>query len=121
LSLIFPILKNIIIPPIPHSLASTALGLLLVFRTNASYDRFSEGRKTWSSIVMALRDIAITSFIHIDKIHHKKIAALLMMFTICLKQHLQGEFIASGTTTTTNTTTSTSPPPMSLLLILILH
>ena len=28
------------ISTIPHSLASTALGLLLVFRTNASYDRY---------------------------------------------------------------------------------
>ena len=38
-TLMFPILKSLSISTIPHSLASTALGLLLVFRTNASYDR----------------------------------------------------------------------------------
>lgn len=44
---------------------------------------------------MACRDIATTSYIHLDKVHHKKLASLLMMFVICLKQHLQGEFVQS--------------------------
>jgi predicted membrane chloride channel (bestrophin family) len=66
-----------------------------VFRTNASHDRFSDGRKTWSNVVMACRDIATASYIHIDKVHHQKLASLLMMFVICLKQHLQGEFVLS--------------------------
>ncbi len=35
-----------------------ALGLLLVFRTNASYDRFWEGRKLWGSIVNECRNLA---------------------------------------------------------------
>ena len=30
--------------PLPHTLLSSALGLLLVFRTNAAYDRFWEAR-----------------------------------------------------------------------------
>ena len=90
-----PFFKKLNIPAIPHSLALTVLGLLLVFRTNASHDRFSDGRKTWSNVVMACRDIATASYIHIDKVHHKKLASLLMMFVICLKQHLQGEFVAS--------------------------
>ncbi len=33
------------IPTTGHTLAGTALSLLLVFRTNSSYDRFWEGRK----------------------------------------------------------------------------
>ncbi|GJD12925.1 UPF0187 protein [Galdieria sulphuraria] len=31
--------------PIPHTLLGSAMGLLLVFRTNAAYDRFWEARK----------------------------------------------------------------------------
>ena len=35
-------LLELAIPPTAHSLIGVALGLLLVFRTNASYDRFWE-------------------------------------------------------------------------------
>jgi putative membrane protein len=45
------------IPPIGHTLVGVALGLLLVFRTNASYDRFWEGRKLWGCIVNASRNL----------------------------------------------------------------
>ncbi len=43
---------------LPHSLIGLALSLLLVFRTNASYDRFWEGRKLWGSIVNDCRNLA---------------------------------------------------------------
>lgn len=46
------------IPTTIHSLVGVALGLLLVFRTNSSYDRFWEGRKLWGSIVNECRNIA---------------------------------------------------------------
>jgi putative membrane protein len=45
-------------PATPHTLVGVALGLLLVFRTNASYDRFWEGRKLWGAIVNATRNVA---------------------------------------------------------------
>ena len=41
-----------------HGLIGTSLGLLLVFRTNASYDRFWEGRKQWGGIVNETRNLA---------------------------------------------------------------
>lgn len=41
-----------------HSLVGPALGLLLVFRTNSSYDRFWEGRKQWGSIINETRNLA---------------------------------------------------------------
>ena len=41
-----------------HSLIGTALGLLLVFRTNSSYDRFWEGRKQWGGIVNECRNLS---------------------------------------------------------------
>ena len=41
-----------------HSLLGASLGLLLVFRTNSSYDRFWEGRKQWGGIVNETRNLA---------------------------------------------------------------
>jgi putative membrane protein len=46
------------LPSTVHALVGTALGLLLVFRTNASYDRFWEGRKLWGGIVNETRNLA---------------------------------------------------------------
>eukprot|EP00534_Pseudo-nitzschia_fraudulenta_P002677 CAMPEP_0201124132 /NCGR_PEP_ID=MMETSP0850-20130426/10572_1 /ASSEMBLY_ACC=CAM_ASM_000622 /TAXON_ID=183588 /ORGANISM="Pseudo-nitzschia fraudulenta, Strain WWA7" /LENGTH=499 /DNA_ID=CAMNT_0047391325 /DNA_START=283 /DNA_END=1782 /DNA_ORIENTATION=+ len=41
----------------PHSLMSSALSLLLVFKTNSAYQRFSEGRKIWENIINLSRDM----------------------------------------------------------------
>lgn len=46
------------IPDTAHGLIGGVLGLLLVFRTNASYDRFWEGRKLWGSMVNDSRNAA---------------------------------------------------------------
>jgi putative membrane protein len=45
------------IPSTAHALIGVALGLLLVFRTNASYDRFWEGRKAWGGMVNESRNL----------------------------------------------------------------
>src|SRR5258706_2300188 len=45
-------------PTTVHVLIGVALGLLLVFRTNASYERFGEGRKMWGGIVNESRNLA---------------------------------------------------------------
>jgi putative membrane protein len=45
----------------PHTLVGAALGLLLVFRTNASYDRFWDGRRQWGAIINDSRNIARAS------------------------------------------------------------
>ena len=44
--------------PLPHTLLSSALGLLLVFRTNAAYDRFWEARKQWGIVTTECRALA---------------------------------------------------------------
>lgn len=46
------------IPEAAHGLIGGVLGLLLVFRTNASYDRFWEGRKLWGAMVNDCRNTA---------------------------------------------------------------
>ncbi|MEK6257680.1 MAG: bestrophin family protein [Planctomycetota bacterium] len=49
---------NLAIAETAHALIGASMGLLLVFRTNASYDRFWEGRKLWGSIVNESRNLA---------------------------------------------------------------
>jgi len=46
------------VPSTGHVLVGVSLGLLLVFRTNSSYDRFWEGRKLWGGIVNETRNLA---------------------------------------------------------------
>jgi len=42
---------------VAHTMVGAALGLLLVFRTNASYDRYWEGRKLLGASINRLRDL----------------------------------------------------------------
>jgi ion channel-forming bestrophin family protein len=50
-----------------HSMMGFAIGLLLVFRTNSSYDRFWEGRKLWGGIVNETRNLARAVCVHLQK------------------------------------------------------
>lgn len=50
--------SNMCIPTQPHALMVSALGLLLVFRTNSAYQRFAEGRKIWEEILSIARDLS---------------------------------------------------------------
>lgn len=46
--------------PVPMSLFGQALGLLLVFRTNNTYQRLNEARTLWGRAVYLVRDLAQT-------------------------------------------------------------
>ena len=48
---------DLAIPGIIHTMVGVALGLLLVFRTNASYDRYWEGRRLVGAMVNNARDL----------------------------------------------------------------
>ena len=50
--------RNMCIPVQAHSLTVSALGLLLVFRTNSAYQRFTEGRRIWEDILSVARDLS---------------------------------------------------------------
>jgi len=45
----------------PYEAAGAALGLLLVLRTNAGYDRWWEGRKLWGGIVNQCRHLGVVA------------------------------------------------------------
>jgi len=61
-----------------HSILSVALGLLLVFRTNQSYDRWWEGRKLWGAMVNTCRNLARAAAVHLDK-HPEALRKLLAL------------------------------------------
>jgi ion channel-forming bestrophin family protein len=50
---------RLVLPVGPHEVAGAVLGLLLVLRTNAGYERWWEARKLWGGIVNQTRNLAI--------------------------------------------------------------
>lgn len=48
-----------------HTMVGISLGLLLVFRTNQSYDRWWDGRKLWGGMVNTCRNLARASSVHL--------------------------------------------------------
>jgi putative membrane protein len=50
--------RPVAVPSTVHALVGVAIGLLLVIRTNASYERFWEGRKMWGGMVNESRNLA---------------------------------------------------------------
>lgn len=59
-------LTRIAVPSTLHTMVGLALGLLLVFRTNSSYDRFWEGRKLWGGMVNECRNLVRGALVHLD-------------------------------------------------------
>lgn len=61
--------RHLTFPETAHALIGASLGLLLVFRTNSSYDRFWEGRKLWGAIVNTTRNLGRQTSIWLAKDH----------------------------------------------------
>ncbi|MEB3339244.1 bestrophin family ion channel [Okeania sp.] len=76
---------------------SVVLGLLLVFRTNTSYDRFWEGRKVVGSTITSSRSLSRQIWVNIpeknptDTEEKKAVIQLLVGFLIGTKLHLRSE------------------------------
>ena len=86
------------LPLEPFSLSSPALGLLLVFRTNASFSRWAEARKAWGAVVNHCRNLLRlgASWIRdddsgISRTHLERLANATWAFARCLQRHLLGE------------------------------
>ncbi len=80
------------IPPTAHSLVGTALGLLLVFRTNSSYDRFWEGRKQWGGIVNECRNLARVASVWLaaDPALMREVISWTIVFPFSMTKRLRG-------------------------------
>jgi putative membrane protein len=58
---------EVAVSPTVHTLVGAALALLLVFRTNSSYDRFWEGRRHWWSIINESRNLGRSALVYVQK------------------------------------------------------
>lgn len=85
------------VPILGTLVPSLVLGLLLVFRTNTSYERFWEGRKLWGNVINLSRNLARHIWVAIAAPqpvdHQAKVEAihLLPAFAVAMKLHLRGQ------------------------------
>ena len=77
----------------PHEIAGAALGLLLILRTNAGYDRWWEGRTLWGGIVNQCRNLVIELLAYgpKDKAWRKEVVTWVMVFPYAAKSSLRSE------------------------------
>ncbi|KAL6981951.1 Voltage-dependent chloride channel 1, chloroplastic [Sarracenia purpurea var. burkii] len=77
---------------LPYQLTAPALALLLVFRTEASYSRFEEGRKAWTKVIAGTDDFArqVIAIVGSSSETSLKKALLqyIIAFPVSLKCHL---------------------------------
>ncbi|KAI3796559.1 hypothetical protein L1987_39234 [Smallanthus sonchifolius] len=83
----FPVLRA---SSLPYQLTAPALALLLVFRTEASYSRFEEGRKAWNNVISGTNDFARQVIVSVETDSVLKMALLryILAFPVALKCHL---------------------------------
>jgi putative membrane protein len=70
-----------------HVVMGTALGLLIVFRTNTSFARFWEARSHWGSLVNCSRNLVRAGSVYCGP--SAELARLVTAFVLALKQHLR--------------------------------
>lgn len=90
------LLKNI---GIVYSILGFTLSLFLVFRTNTAYDRWWEGRRLWGDLTNAIRNICIhlhSSLPIENESRRAYYGALMHLFSISLKQHLQDKRVRTN-------------------------
>ncbi|HVJ66796.1 MAG TPA: bestrophin family ion channel [Caulifigura sp.] len=79
----------------PYEIAGAVLGLLLVFRTNAGYDRWWEGRKLWGGIVNQSRNLVISGLAYgpADLSWRKRFVAWAAVFPHVARNSLRGDAV----------------------------
>ncbi len=84
---------DVSIPVVVHSIIGVALGLLLVFRTNASYDRYWAGRKSIADLVAHCRDLARQSaaYLSTDVPRREQAGGLIIAFFAAVRRNLRHE------------------------------
>lgn len=101
-------LSQFVYPLSVSNLMLTVLGFVvslgISFRTSSAYERYSDGRRYWSRLIQASRDLARLIWIHIDERHEQdpelgkadllaKLTALnlIVAFAVALKHKLRFE------------------------------
>ncbi|PJD93525.1 MAG: hypothetical protein CK423_07150 [Legionella sp.] len=81
------------LPISPFEYAGGVMGLILVFRVNAGYDRWWEARKLWGNVVNCSRNLAIVIINYVDpsnKSEIDKIVGLIAAMPYLMKNNLRG-------------------------------
>ncbi|GAA0150726.1 hypothetical protein LIER_09601 [Lithospermum erythrorhizon] len=77
---------------LPYQLTAPALALLLVFRTEASYSRFEEGKKAWTKVIAGANDFAVQVIAGVgnssDVMLKKALLQYIIAFPVALKCHI---------------------------------
>lgn len=111
------------LPPIAHQILGVALGLLLVFRTNASYDRYWEGRRLLGHFTNRARDLArqVAAYMDGESADRRLIARYLSIFYALLRQRLRDESDLSqlGPTLTEAERAALEPAPVRPALVVV--
>ncbi|MBX9723911.1 MAG: hypothetical protein K2X81_21065, partial [Candidatus Obscuribacterales bacterium] len=81
----------------PYEIIGAALGLLLVLRTNAGYDRWWEARKLWGGIVNQSRNLAISGLCYgpKDQAWRIKFIHLIAVLPHTIRLSLRGEKLSA--------------------------
>jgi putative membrane protein len=71
--------------------ANLILGLLLVFRTNSAYERWSEGRRLWGQLMNESRSLSlkVSRYVNIPDQQKDEFAELIVSYAFALKHHLR--------------------------------
>lgn len=81
------------LPISPFEYAGGIMGVILVFRINAGYDRWWEARKLWGNVVNCSRNLAIVITSYVDpsnKSEIDKIVGLIAAMPYLMKNNLRG-------------------------------
>lgn len=82
----FPVLRA---SSLPYQLTAPALALLLVFRTEASYSRFQEGKQAWTKVIAGTNDFArrVITFVRspTDSPLKRALLSYIVAFPVALK------------------------------------
>jgi putative membrane protein len=74
--------------PAQHAVLGSLLGFLIVFRMNASNNRYWEGRSLWGEIINSSRNLARVGVEYLD--NGEELADLISGYCITLRRSLQG-------------------------------
>jgi len=80
------------LPLAPFTLSSSALGLLLVFRTNGAFQRFFEARALWGALINYSRNMVRQGSMHLTNARDlEELTRRTIAFARALKLHLRYE------------------------------
>ncbi|KNE61580.1 hypothetical protein AMAG_06393 [Allomyces macrogynus ATCC 38327] len=80
------------------TIISLVLSLLLVFRTNSSYERYNEGRKLWGTLIVSCRNLSRIIWVgiaanSITVLPEKRAALkLVLAFFMAVRNHVRAEY-----------------------------